>query len=83
MAYDRLRVAPQRLANRGVHRAPRGDLIDIAHPAEGGAAPSAISTAACYAFIRRECRSSLLANCGRLHAPLMSVSAMVTLAPGC
>jgi hypothetical protein len=50
MAYDRLRVAPQRLANRGVHQAPRGDLIDIAHPAEVGAAPGAIPTVGCYAF---------------------------------
>ncbi len=82
MAYDRLRVARRRLVNRGVHQAPRGDLIDIAHPAEVGAAPGAIPTVGCYAFIRRECRTSLPANCGCWHAPPMSVSAMLTLAPG-
>ena len=41
MADDRLRRAPQHLANRGVHQAPRGDLIDSAHPAAAGAAPGA------------------------------------------
>jgi hypothetical protein len=83
MAYDRLRVAPQRLANRGVHQAPRGDLIDIAHPAQAGAAPGAIPAVGCYAFIRGKCRSSLSANSGCWHAPPMSVPATVSLAPGC
>src|SRR5262245_30373387 len=33
--------------------------------------------------VRRECRTSPSANCGRWHAPPVSVSAMLTLAPGC
>ena len=33
--------------------------------------------------LRHECRTSLSANCGRWHAPPVSVSAMLTLAPGC
>jgi hypothetical protein len=33
--------------------------------------------------IRRECRTSLPANCGCWHASPMSVSATITLAPGC
>ncbi len=82
MAYDHLRVTPQRLANRGVHQAPRGDLIDVAHPAEAGAAaPDATPTAGRY-VIRRECRTSL-SRTAVAAMPPMSVSAMLTLAPGC
>ena len=45
--------------------------------------PGGAADRGCYAFIRRECRASLSANCGCWHAPPMSVSAMRTLAPGC